>query len=98
MPEKPRMPTLTIQLPGMPPVFHVLKDETVTIGRMKGNTVVIDDGSISLCHAKVTRLNGDYVLKDLNSTNGTKVNGQSVTEAKLQDRDQVKFAEVSAQF
>src|SRR6188508_2686408 len=51
------MPTLTVQLPGAAPVSHVLKDETSTVGRMKGNTVVIEDGSISLMHARITRKN-----------------------------------------
>src|SRR5262245_31095794 len=92
------MPTLSIQLPGLPPVSHVLKDETITIGRMKGNTIVIDDSSISLMHAKITRKNGDFLLKDLNSTNGTSVNGQSIGEVKLRDQDRVRFAEITCQF
>src|SRR6476660_25770 len=92
------MPTLSIQLPGLPPVSHVLKDETITIGRMKGNTIVIEDSSISLMHAKITRKNGDFLLKDLNSTNGTRVNGQSIGEVKLRDQDRVRFAEITCQF
>ncbi len=92
------MPTLNIQLPGLPPVSHVLKDETITIGRMKGNTIVIEDTSISLMHAKITRKNGDFLLKDLNSTNGTIVNGQPIAEVKLRDQDRVRFAEITCQF
>jgi len=92
------MPTLSIQLPGLPPVSHVLKDETITIGRMKGNTIVIEDSSISLMHAKITRKNGDFLLKDLNSTNGTSVNGQPIGEVKLRDLDRVRFAEITCQF
>lgn len=92
------MPTLSIQLPGLPPVSHVLKDETITIGRMKGNTIVIEDSSISLMHAKITRKNGDFLLKDLNSTNGTIVNGQPIGEVRLRDMDRVRFAEITCQF
>jgi predicted component of type VI protein secretion system len=92
------MPTLSIQLPGLPPVSHVLKDETITIGRMKGNTIVIEDSSISLMHAKITRKNGDFLLKDLNSTNGTSVNGQPIGEVSLRDQDRVRFAEITCQF
>jgi predicted component of type VI protein secretion system len=92
------MPTLTIQLPGFPPVSHVLKDETITIGRMKSNTIVIEDTSISLMHAKITRKNGEFYLKDLNSTNGTVVNGQPAGEVRLRDLDRVRFAEISCQF
>lgn len=92
------MPTLTIQLPGLPPVDHLLKDETMTIGRMKGNTIALDDSSVSLSHAKITRINGEFFLKDLNSTNGTMLNGQSINEARLRDGDQIKIGEVVAHY
>src|SRR5436305_5685567 len=92
------MPTLMIQLPGLPPVSHVLKDETTTIGRFKGNTILIEDSSISLMHAKITRKDGQFYLKDLNSTNGTIVNGQPIGEARLRDHDRVRFAEITTEF
>jgi len=92
------MPTLTIQLPGLPPVEHVLRDEMMTIGRMKGNTIALDDPSVSISHAKITRKNGEFFVKDLNSTNGTMLNGQSINEARLRDGDQIKFGEVIAHF
>lgn len=92
------MPTLVVQLPGLPPVSHIVRDETTTVGRLKSNSIVIDDSSVSLMHAKITRKNGEYYLKDLNSTNGTIVNGQAVGEAKLRDQDRVKFAEIFTQF
>lgn len=92
------MATLTLQLPSLPPVEHVLKDDAVTIGRMKGNTIALDDVSVSLSHAKLTFRDGGYFLKDLNSTNGTMVNGQSITEAQLHDGDHVKFGEVIGRF
>lgn len=90
------MPTLTIQLPGLPPVDHILRDEMMTIGRMKGNTIALDDASVSVSHAKITRKGADFFLKDLNSTNGTMLNGQSINEARLKDGDQLKFGEVIA--
>jgi pSer/pThr/pTyr-binding forkhead associated (FHA) protein len=92
------MPTLVIQLPNMPPVEHVLKAEALTIGRMNGNSIALDHSSVSLSHAKLTRIGGDYFLKDLNSTNGTMLNGQSVTEARLRDGDHVKFGEVTGRY
>jgi hypothetical protein len=92
------MPTLTIQLPGLPPVEHVLRDEAITLGRMKGNSIALDDASVSLSHAKITKLGNDYFLKDLNSTNGTLLNGQSISEARLHDGDQLNFGEVRAVF
>lgn len=90
------MPTLTIQLPGLPPVDHILREEMMTIGRMKGNTIALDDASVSISHAKITRKGSEFFLKDLNSTNGTMLNGQSINEARLKDGDQLKFGEVIA--
>src|SRR5438874_555996 len=92
------MSSLTVQLASLPSVSHVLKDDTITIGRMKGNTIVIEDASVSLMHAKITRKNGEFYLKDLNSTNGTVVNGQPITEARLRDLDRIRFADISGQF
>lgn len=92
------MPTLTIQLPGLPPVEHILREEAITLGRMKGNTIAIDDVSVSLSHAKIIKVGDDYLLKDLNSTNGTMLNGQSINEARLRNGDQLKFGEVLAVF
>src|SRR5262245_35835518 len=92
------MPTLTIQLPGLAPVSHVLKDETITIGRMKFNTIVIDDSSIAWMPASITRKNGEFFLKDLNTTIGTVLNGQPITEARLRDFDRIRFADISGHF
>src|SRR5262245_22556238 len=88
------MPSLTVQLPGLSPVSHILKDETITVGRMKGNSIVIEDASVSLMHARINQKNGEVFLKDLNSTNGTTINGQPVNEAKLRNLDRVGFADI----
>src|SRR5436190_9601466 len=92
------MATLTIQLPGLQPVSHVLRDDTITLGRMKGNTIVLDDASVSLTHARITRHGGEFYLKDLNSTNGTVINGQRINEARLRNQDRISFADITAQF
>jgi hypothetical protein len=92
------MPTLTIQLPGLPSVEHIVREDAITLGRMKGNSIALNDSSVSLSHAKITRVGNDFFLKDLNSTNGTMLNGQSITEARLRDGDQLKFGEVIAYF
>jgi predicted component of type VI protein secretion system len=92
------MSTLTLQLPGSQPVTHVLQEETITLGRMEGNTIVVDDASVSMFHARITKKDGAFFLKDLNSTNGTFVNGQQIREARLKDLDKVRIADVLAQF
>lgn len=52
---------------------------TLTIGRDPLNDVVIDHPSTSRFHAQIKKLQGTYKLTDLGSTNGTFVNGKSVT-------------------
>lgn len=56
----------------------VFRDLTVpmTIGREEGNSIQLNDERVSRCHLKVQRDNDRLVLTDLDSTNGTKVNGQ----------------------
>ena len=48
----------------------------ITIGREEGNTVQLNDERISRCHLKIQQDQDRIVLTDLDSTNGTKVNGQ----------------------
>ena len=56
----------------------VFRDVTppVTIGREEGNTIQLNDERVSRCHLKIQDDNERLVLTDLDSTNGTKVNGQ----------------------
>lgn len=48
----------------------------ITIGREEGNTVQLNDERISRCHLKIQQDQDRIVLTDLDSTNGTRVNGQ----------------------
>jgi pSer/pThr/pTyr-binding forkhead associated (FHA) protein len=51
----------------------------ITIGRDKDNTIPIDDAMVSRHHAVVQKLKSAYFVRDLESTNGTFVNGVPVT-------------------
>ena len=64
------------------------------VGRVEGNEVVIDDDSVSRRHAEVRKSGPGYAVRDLNSANGTYVNGERVTEAPLRPGDVVKFGVV----
>ena len=55
-------------------VFESL-DPPLTIGREEGNSIQLNDERVSRCHLKIQRDNDRMVLTDLDSTNGTKVNG-----------------------
>lgn len=56
-----------------------LDDEIITIGRSRDSTLVIVDEYTSTYHARLSRNGDDWTLTDLDSTNGTKLNGERVT-------------------
>jgi len=59
----------------------------ITIGREEGNTIRLNDERISRFHAKIQADQGDMILTDLDSTNGTRVNGQLVHVHRLRHGD-----------
>lgn len=56
-----------------------LDDDVLTIGRSSSSSLVIVDEYTSTYHAKLTRNGDQWMLTDLDSTNGTKINGSRVT-------------------
>ncbi|MGA2221195.1 MAG: FHA domain-containing protein [Verrucomicrobiia bacterium] len=75
-----------------------LIEERITLGRAVDNTIRLEDGTISHHHAALVLDGPDYKLRDLNSTNGTRVNGLRIVETKLQDGDQVRLGSVEMMF
>lgn len=61
----------------------------VTIGREEGNVLRLNDERVSRFHAKVQQDNGDIILTDLESTNGTRVNGSTVQIRRLRAGDKI---------
>lgn len=59
--------------------------ESLSIGRAANNHVVIDHPSVSRSHARLVRHQRTFKLKDLNSSNGLRVNGQKLDEVILED-------------
>ena len=66
-----------------------LGEDPITIGRLPESTVVVSDPNASRRHAEVRRSGGDVVVVDLDSTNGTRVNGAPVHERVLEDGDEI---------
>ncbi|HEX6510398.1 MAG TPA: FHA domain-containing protein [Chloroflexota bacterium] len=67
---------------------------TTTIGRDDGNDIVLDDTFISAQHANITWNGNGWVLQDLGSTNGTRLNGKEVQRAvAVKPGDIVEFGE-----
>jgi hypothetical protein len=76
----------------------VLRGGRQTIGRRHDNDIVLDDLSVSASHAWIINQQGQYVIMNTLSTNGTFVNGKRVHEARLRHGDRVRFGQAEFQF
>ena len=66
--------------------------KTITLGRDTSNTKVYNKGDISSKHAKITLIgNNEYEVEDLDSTNGTYVNGYRIKKAKISGNEQLRL-------
>jgi ABC transport system ATP-binding/permease protein len=77
---------------------HELRGDFVFIGRASSNHIVVDHPAVSAQHALLLRVRDSYRLMDLNSTNGTQINGMLVTDTEVNDGDKVRFGSVVAVF
>jgi predicted component of type VI protein secretion system len=88
-----------ILLPGSAAaVTHELAEEVITIGRSPENAIQIDDPSVSGRHAQLHRVGETFHLQDFDSTNGTRVNGETITTVALHVGDRIRFGRVDACF
>ena len=92
------MARLILNCEGVGLVMRELGRDIVMIGRAPSNQIVIDHPTVSAHHAVLLRTGDSYSLKDLNSANGTQVNGDFVTDAELKDGDTIRFGSVIAVF
>lgn len=75
-----------------------LETESMAVGRHPENDVVLTCPSSSSRHAVIKQAGDDFYVQDLGSSNGTRVNGAEVEEAKLKDGDRIGFGDVQAIF
>jgi hypothetical protein len=75
-----------------------LGEEMVTIGRLPNCEVVLSDTNVSRRHAEIHLREDHYVLVDLGSTNGSKVNGAKVKERVLADGDEITLGKTKIRF
>jgi pSer/pThr/pTyr-binding forkhead associated (FHA) protein len=92
------MARLILNCDGVDLVTHELVGDVIMIGRAPLNHIIIDNPAVSAQHAMLARVDDSYRLKDLNSTNGTQVNGVPVNDAELKDGDKIRFGTVVAIF
>ena len=75
-----------------------LDQPLITIGRSHENTVVLDDPRVSRKHIEIRVIRDHFVIFDLNSSGGTYVNGQRVSQGILYPGDLISLAGVNMVF
>jgi len=75
--------------PGTPKTRIVLKKLPAVLGRSPDVSICLDDRWASRLHCEISEINGTLVVRDLESRNGTLVNGELVTEALLMPGDRL---------
>ena len=88
------MAKLVILNQGMTGRSFELQIERTTVGRVEDNTFQIADGSVSSHHAEILLRGNDIVIRDLNSTNGTFINGEKISEAPFKPGQTLRFGQV----
>jgi sigma-B regulation protein RsbU (phosphoserine phosphatase) len=72
-----------------------LEGERAVLGRHPECDIVLDVGAVSRQHAQILRVNNEYYVEDLESRNGTFVNGQVITgRRRLEENDRVKICDL----
>lgn len=81
----------------LPAEFRIEKP-IVTIGRHPSNDITLPFSSVSRFHSRIEVHNNRFYIIDLNSSNGTYVNGRRITQSALSDGDIVIFGNIELQF
>jgi hypothetical protein len=76
----------------------VLGEQMLSVGRMPECNIVLADPNVSRRHAEIRPKGVGYVVVDLGSTNGTRVNGIRITEHELVDGDELTFGNTRIRF
>ena len=88
------MAKLVILTQGMTGRTHELKVDKTTIGRVEDNSFQIAEPSVSSHHCEVLLRGEDVVVKDLNSTNGTFINDEKITESVLKPGNTLRVGQI----
>jgi pSer/pThr/pTyr-binding forkhead associated (FHA) protein len=92
------MPKMIVSIDGVVIKEVQLTKERTTLGRRPYNDVVIDNLAVSGEHAALQMMGSEVTLEDLNSTNGTYVNGKAVKKQVLQNGDTVEVGKYKIKF
>lgn len=72
---------------------YILQGGVATLGRSKSNDIVLADETVSRCHCRVYWAENGYVLEDLDSSNGTYLNGERIHRAMLYSGDALQIGD-----
>lgn len=92
------MGKLIISLDGAVLAEYEMHKERYTIGRLPDNDIHIDNMAVSGHHALILNILNDSFLEDLNSTNGTYVNGKLIRKHALQNGDEITIGRHTLKF
>jgi predicted component of type VI protein secretion system len=88
------MPRLVAQSPEFSGKVFDLTGSEISVGRVADNRVQVEHASVSGHHAVLSLDALDYVIKDLDSTNGTRINGERITQQKLRRNDILRLGNI----
>lgn len=74
--------------------IYKLSKNVTKIGRRDDNNLIIDNLRVSRVHAQIRRTKDGFILFDIDSTSGTKVNGHLIRQHKLSNGDVIEIADV----
>lgn len=92
------MPKMIISVDGVVIGQVALAKERTTLGRRAYNDIVIDNLAVSGEHAVLQMVGSDVFIEDLNSTNGTYINGKAVKKQLLAHNDTVEIGKYKIKF
>lgn len=92
------MPKMIVSIDGVVIKEVQLTKDRTTLGRRPYNDIVIDNLAVSGEHAVMQMSGTDVFLEDLNSTNGTYVNGKAIKKQQLQSGDTVEIGKYKIKF
>ncbi len=92
------MPEIIVKLGDNVVYRYSFDKDIISVGRSRDNDIVIENLSVSRNHARIRNQDGKYILTDLNSANGTLVNGMRVTKTEIQDEDVITIGKHTLEF
>ncbi|MDR7153125.1 pSer/pThr/pTyr-binding forkhead associated (FHA) protein [Hydrogenophaga palleronii] len=92
------MPKMIVSIDGVVMKEVQLTKDRTTLGRRPYNDIVIDNLAVSGEHAVMQMSGADVFLEDLNSTNGTYVNGKAIKKQQLQNGDTIEIGKYKIKF